>query len=54
MRQEGTAPPGSWRKSQIRPEAAERGKRAFIWSLIATVGAALAITLVDNVFGAVS
>lgn len=39
---------------QNRPEAAERGKRAFIWSLIATVGAALAIPLVNNVFGAAS
>ena len=39
---------------QNRPDAAERGKRAFIWSLVATVGAALAVPIVNNVFDAAS
>jgi hypothetical protein len=41
-------------KLQNKPDAAERGKTAFFWSLVATVGAALAIPLVNNVFGAAS
>jgi len=39
---------------QNRPDAAERGKTAFVWSLIATVGAAIAIPLVNTIFGAAS
>jgi hypothetical protein len=37
-----------------RPETAQRGKVAFIWAVIATVAAALAIPLVNSVFGAAS
>ncbi len=37
---------------QNRPEAAERGKTAFLWSVAATVGVALAIPLLNNVFDA--
>jgi hypothetical protein len=39
-------------KLQNKPDAAERGKSAFLWSLLATVGAALAIPLVNTIFGA--
>jgi ABC-type Mn2+/Zn2+ transport system permease subunit len=37
---------------QNRPDAAERGKTAFVWSVVATVGVALAIPLINNVFDA--
>lgn len=37
-----------------RPETAERGKRAFLWAGGATIAAAIAIPMVNTVFGAAS
>ena len=37
-----------------RPETAERGKRAFLWAVGSVIAAALAIPLVNTVFGAAS
>ncbi|HLL66748.1 MAG TPA: hypothetical protein VK453_13570 [Micromonosporaceae bacterium] len=37
-----------------RPETAERGKRAFLWAVGSVIAAALAIPLVNSVFGAAS